>query len=329
MANYNLWDDGGKNGESVIPPNSEKYEDDFIDVTNGRNEFGDGNPEPISEEEMVRKHRRKVNGINTVIALAINCAPIINKVLISKKKGTVLHIKKEIISAVVLSSPSVLLTVDDLFLKGKLQTNDNFRETVKHVRNVTTIVSLYGPVYGSVQESIYRNKNKRNFQENTMPARKSILTGEIMLKAVGLISPYIVNEICDKSLSTKEKLHSIIPIGVFGTMIRDVMSLNPNTAKIYEKSSMILRLGSIGTDLVGGAVISGNSNNNKVQKGFSAVSNILNTAMSLTGVNNNNGGPGYSWSGNNGNSWNGYGGGNNGRFNNGNYNPRGGGWNMN
>ena len=251
--------------------------------------------------EEARLHKCKVKSDFLVIGASVitNGIPILVDNINRKRQGLPPTVQKDrLVKFGVNSAVPLLMLVDDVFLKGKIQK----KIPLSDVRNVVNIVSAYPNTHKVINATI-----DNNFRKSTGRAKIDVDKArnvELVLDLTNIVTPYIASKMTDDSLNFVEKVKSAVPVPIVGFMVKKICNLNPNLRRAYDNGSTLVRIASGATKSLGSAMRS--NPNSTVGKATSTLGDILDTVSDLTGVNRGGGFGGGNYYGGGRSSWSGF-----------------------
>lgn len=231
---------------------------------------------PVDTSILERKRKVKTDVLSLIATGIINGAPILIDSLKHKKENLPYKTdSRSLIRFGVSMALPAIQAIDTIAFNGKLQNTLEERSPVKlsDIRNVVNIVQAYPATHRAL----------KNFMSNVQAEHTGAQQIEIadhlkrdtILGCINTVSPYVIDKFCDNNMTFAEKCSSIIPIKIFGGMIRKIASTNPKLQQAYDVTTSIVRVADIGNKTLSTAI----RPNSGVRTG---ASNTLGSILDLT-----------------------------------------------
>ena len=229
-----------------------------------------------------RKRKIKSDVLTTLSAAAINLTPIIIDNIKHRKDPVPYRQNKSDIIRFGLSMliPSFQL-FDTVALGGKIQNKISEKTPFKlsDIGNVVNLIQAY-PSTHKVIVNYFSNVSKQaNGQQqvitNDHTKRDAIFT------CANLISPYIMNKMSDDRYTVIERFSSIIPIKMFGGLVRKFAGTNPTLQNAYSMATTCLQVADFGNKKFNTAVRSNNGMNSNKANVFGTILDVAQDAMGM------------------------------------------------
>ena len=229
-----------------------------------------------------RKKQIKSDIFTTIATGLINGAPMIIDALKHRKDATPYKIQKsELVKFGVSMVMPTLQLVDTVALKGKIRTTleEKTPITLNDIRNVVNVVQAYPSTHKALT-NFMSNVQAQSAGKQQIEIQPTIKRDAI-LSCINTISPYVVDKFCDNSMTFVEKCSAVIPIKLFGGLVRKFVSTNPKLQQGYEVLTSTVRVLDYGNKTLGSAV---RSNSNMRTGAVNTLGNVLDIVQDATGM---------------------------------------------
>lgn len=233
-------------------------------------------------EKEQRKRKIKSDVFSLIASGVINGAPIVidaikhRKDIVPYKTNT-----KDLVKFGVSMVLPAIQAVDTLALKGKIQNTIAEKTPFKFddIRNVVNIVQAYPATHAAVKNFMSNVQAQSNgqIQVETNPNVKR----DAILGCLNTVSPYVVDKFCDPNTTFVEKCSSIIPLKIFGGLVRKIVSTNPKLQQAYDVTTSLVRVADYGNKTLGSAV---RSNSNMKTGAANTLGALLDVVQDATGM---------------------------------------------
>lgn len=211
-------------------------------------------------EEIERKKLMKTNIYSFITTGIINSVPIVIDSIKQKKTSGVTNVSKnsiiKLVSSLVIPAISVIdSTVLNNKIDNTLRTKAGFR--LSDVRNVVNIVQSYPSTHSVITNYVtnIKEQSKGHPTVELLPAVKK----DAIVTNLTTIAPYIVDKFTDSNLSFAEKCSAVLPIKIFGGMVKRFASTDPRLQAGYNVLTSAVNVVDFTNKTMGSAVRSNNS----------------------------------------------------------------------
>lgn len=211
-------------------------------------------------EEIERKKLMKTNIYSFITTGIINTVPIIIDSIKQKKTTGVTKVSKnsiiKLVSSLVVPAISVIdSTVLNNKIDNTLKTKVGFR--LSDVRNVVNIVQSYPSTHNVITNYVtnIKEQSKGHPTVELLPVVKR----DAIVTNLTTIAPYIVDKFTDSNLTFVEKCSAVIPIKIFGGLVKRFVSTNPKLQAGYNVLTSAVNVVDFTNKTMGSAVRSNNS----------------------------------------------------------------------
>lgn len=240
----------------------------------------------IDPEKAEKKHRIKSDVFSLVATGVINGLPIVIDAIKNKKNNVPYKVDKQ--SAIKFGVSMILPTikaVDTIALNGKIQTTIETKTPFKFsdIQNVANIVQAYPSTHRALTQFM-SNVQAQSTGKAQVTANKDV-TRDAILGCLNTVSPYVVDKFCDDNMTFVEKCSSVIPIKIFGGLVRKFVSTNPKLQQGYDMITSVVRVADYGNKTLSTAV---RSNSNMRNNASNTLGSVLDVVQDLTGMTRGN-----------------------------------------
>lgn len=262
-----------------------------------RADFNSGNEPAYTFEEStgvqnnnaelaIRKHKIKTDVVSTIVTGLLNAAPIVIDTF--KHRNDPVPYKPQKSDFVRLGVSMIMPTVqlvDTVAFKGKLQNTIEEKTPFKmgDIRNVVNIVQAYPATHKALGNFMNNVQAQSNGKQQVVTSANT--TRDAVIGCINTISPYVVDKFCDENKTFVEKCSSIIPLKIFGGLVRKLVSTNPKLQQGYDVATSLVRVADYGNKTLGSAV---RSNSNMRTGAANTLGTILDVVQDATGMTRGN-----------------------------------------
>lgn len=232
----------------------------------------------------LRKREVKTDVASAIISVGISSIPMIYSYFKSKKSPVKYQpTGKDFARIGLFNLIPIIKVVDSALLNGKISNLIAEKTSFKFndVRNVVSLCYAYKPFYNVLMGSL-ENSNRRMSNEQVLPKNKYDILNA-WLSGINLVAPYVVYKFTDENMSFSQKCSSIVPIGVLGSWVRKLCMTNPKAQQAYDVAGSLVKVVSLGNNSLSSAIRP--QQGSALNKGSTAINNVLNIASDLMGVN--------------------------------------------
>lgn len=264
-----------------------------------------GNPNVESDVDVLRKRKIKSDVGSTIATFGINALPIIIDALKHRKDPTPYRINRS--DAIRLGVAMVMPTVqmlDTVCNHGKLQAAIEEKTPFKmsDIRNVVNVVQAYPAVHRTLTNFMGNVSREANGKQKITESEH--VKRDTYLGCATTIAPYIIDKFSDETMSFTEKVSSVIPIKMFGGLVRRFADSNPTARRLYDATTAIVNVASVGNREFNNLAVK--SNHGQMRSTQNTLGSVIDVVQDLTGMSRGNIGGGYGdYYGRNGSRWGG------------------------
>ena len=199
----------------------------------------------------------------------------------------------------------IIKAVDTIAFHGALQNKiaEKTSFSLNDVRNIVNFISLYQPLH-TVTVNYMENINRQQKQQQAVPLSGGIKTATF-LSIANLVTPFVVDKFTDTDLTFSQRFASVMPVKMFGGIVRKIACTNPKVAQMYDVANAAVKVASFGNNTLSNAVRP--TQGSTLNKTSNAISGILDFASDVMGMSRGNVNSPYVYNYNNGygqNGWN-------------------------
>lgn len=243
-------------------------------------------PNDVDLNKAERKRKIKTDVISLVATGVINGIPIVIDAIKNRKNNVPYKVDKR--DAIKLGMSMILPTikaVDTIALNGKIQTTIETKTPFKFsdIQNVANIIQAYPSTHRALTQFMSNVQAQSTGKQQI--AGNSEVTRDAILGCINTVSPYVVDKFCDDNMTFVEKCSSIIPIKIFGGLVRKLASTNPKLQHGYDVLTGIVRATDFGNKTLSTAI---RSNSNMRTGASNTLGSVLDVVQDLTGMTRGN-----------------------------------------
>lgn len=236
-----------------------------------------------SPEVAARKRKVKSDILCVAATGLINAIPMISDGIKHKKDPTPHRVKK---GDLIRFGASLILptiqAVDTIIFKEKLQTTLAEKTPVKFsdVRNVINLTLAY-PSTHRVVSDFMSNVSRQTTGQQQVSISKDYKSN-MLLSCATLFAPYITDRLTDDRLSFVERCSSVIPIKMFGGLVKKVVTIDPRLQRGYDVATSALRVAEFGNRQFSSAVRSNHGMRTGAANTLGSILDIAQDAMGMS-----------------------------------------------
>lgn len=233
-----------------------------------------------------RKRKIKSDVFSLIASGVINGIPIAIDAL-KHRKDVVPHKveKRDLVKFGVSMIMPAVQVIDTVVLKNKIQNSIEEKTPFKFgdIRNVANIIQAYPATHSAIKNfmSNVQKQSTGQIQVETNPNVKR----DAVLGCLNTISPYVIDKFCDPSATFVEKCSSVIPLKIFGGLVRKFASTSPKLQQVYDVGTSLVRVADYGNKTLGSAV---RANSNMRTGAVNTLGTLLDVVQDATGMTRGN-----------------------------------------
>ena len=264
-----------------------------------------GNPNVGVEVDVLRKRKIKSDVGSVIATFGINALPIIIETIKHKKDPTPYRINKS--DAVRLGVAMVMPTIqmlDTVCNGGKIQAKIEEKTPFKmsDIRNVVNIIQAYPSAHRTLTNFMGNVSREANGKQRI--SESDHVKRDTWLGCSTIVAPYIIDKFSDETMTFSEKVSSIIPIKMFGGLVRRFADSNPTARRIYDATTAIVNVANVGNREFNNLAVK--SNHGQMKSSQNTLGSVLDVVQDLTGMSRGRINGGYDdYYGRNGSRWGG------------------------
>jgi hypothetical protein len=273
----------GEDGTSYV--NEQYHDGDFRATVYDADDLEQHGSAVNNEEELKLERKRKIKSdILTVLAsAAINLTPIIiDNIKHRKDPVPYRQNKPDVLRFGISMVVPTLQLVDTVAFNSKLQTTLKSKTpfSLSDVNNAVNLIQTYPSTHKCVVN--YLSNVSRQSAGQQQVITNDTTKRDAWFTCLNLISPYIMNKMSDDRLNVVERFASIIPIKMFGNLVRKFASTNPTLQNVYNMTTTCLQVADFGNKKINTAVRSNNGMNTAGTNTLSAILDVAQDAMGMS-----------------------------------------------
>lgn len=233
--------------------------------------------------QIERKRKIKSDIFTVAAAAVINASPIVIE-SIKHRKDSVPYkqTKSDIVRfGMSLIMPTIQL-LDTVLLNGKIQNTIKEKTPFKFsdINNVVNLVAAYPSTHTVVQNFFSNVSRQQNGQQQV--AIDDTSKRDAFVACATLVSPYVMEKMADERYTFVEKVSNVLPIKIFGGLVRRVASTNPTLQNGYNMVTTCLQVADFGNKKFNTAVRSNNGMRTNPSNTFSTILDVAQDAMGMS-----------------------------------------------
>ena len=240
----------------------------------------------LENKKRERRHKIKSDIFSLVSTAAINSIPLIIDSIKHRKDPTPYKCKK---SDVFRLGASVILPAvqafDTIALNCKIQ--DTIKEktpfTFGDIRNVVNVIQAYPSTHTVLRNYFSNISRQANGEQQVIVDDTS--KRDMFITMASTISPYLVDKMTDDRYSVMERFSSILPMKMFGGLVRKFVSTDPKLQHGYDLVTGCIRVADFSNNTFNKAIRSNNGMRNNQTNSFST---IIDAMQDITGMSRGN-----------------------------------------
>lgn len=233
-----------------------------------------------------KKHKIKSDVFSLIASAAINALPMVLETVKHRKDPTPYKCKKSDVfrfgTSLILPSIQV---IDTVALNCKIQNTIKEKTPFSFgdIRNVVNVVQSY-PSTHTVLKNYFSNISRQaNGEQQVIVDDTS--KRDMFVSLANTISPYIVDKMTDDRFSVMERFSSILPMKMFGGLVRKFVSTDPKLQQGYDLVTGCIRVADFSNNTFNKAIRSNNGMRNNQSNSFST---IIDAMQDITGMTRGN-----------------------------------------
>lgn len=239
-----------------------------------------------AEKLRLKKQKTKSDVLSLIASAAINAAPMVFDAIKHRHDPTPHKQKKSDLVkfgiSMILPSLQVIDTVAlDCKIQNKIKEKTPF--TLSDIRNVVNVVQSYPSTHRVLSDYFSNVSRQANGQQQIIIDDSS--KRDMFLSIANVVSPYIMDKMSDDRYSMLERFSSIIPIKMFGGLVRKLAGTNPKLQQGYNVLTTCLTVADFGNKSLNKAV---RSNNGMRSGQNNSLGTFLDVMQDFTGMNRGN-----------------------------------------
>ena len=252
-------------------------------------EYGEEYSVNLEDEEAKLEKKRKIKSdLFTMIAAGVvNAIPIALDYFKHRKDPVPYKTnRRDLVKLGISMVLPTIQTIDTAVLDSKIQRSVEEKTpfTLSDVRNVVNVCQAY-PSTSKALKNFMNNASRQSVGQQAVPV-DSNTKRDAIVSCVNVIAPYIANKFSNDQLTFVEKCASVIPLKIFGGMVKRVASLNPKTRQVYEVVTNAVKVVDFGNKTLINNVV--RSSNGMRQGPANQINSALDFFQDITGMNRGN-----------------------------------------
>ena len=233
-----------------------------------------------------KKHKIKSDVFSLIASAAINALPMVLETVKHRKDPTPYKCKKSDVfrfgTSLILPSIQVL---DTVALNCKIQNTIKEKTpfTFGDIRNVVNVVQSYPSTHTVLRNYFSNISRQANGEQQVIVDDTS--KRDMFVSLANTISPYIVDKMTDDRFSVMERFSSILPMKMFGGLVRKFVSTDPKLQQGYNLVTGCIRVADFSNNTFNKAIRSNNGMRNNQSNSFST---IIDAMQDITGMTRGN-----------------------------------------
>ncbi len=233
-----------------------------------------------------KKHKIKSDVFSLIASAAINALPMVLETIKHRKDPTPYKCKKSDVfrfgTSLILPSIQVL---DTVALNCKIQNTIKEKTpfTFGDIRNVVNVVQSYPSTHTVLRNYFSNISRQANGEQQVIVDDTS--KRDMFVSLANTISPYIVDKMTDDRFSVMERFSSILPMKMFGGLVRKFVSTDPKLQQGYDLVTGCIRVADFSNNTFNKAIRSNNGMRNNQSNSFST---IIDAMQDITGMTRGN-----------------------------------------
>ena len=233
-----------------------------------------------------KKHKIKSDVFSLIASAAINALPMVLETVKHRKDPVPYKCKKSDVfrfgTSLILPSIQVL---DTVALNCKIQNTIKEKTpfTFGDIRNVINVVQSYPSTHTVLRNYFSNISRQANGEQQVIVDDTS--KRDMFVSIANTISPYIVDKMTDDRFSVMERFSSILPMKMFGGLVRKFVSTDPKLQQGYNLVTGCIRVADFSNNTFNKAIRSNNGMRNNQSNSFST---IIDAMQDITGMTRGN-----------------------------------------
>ena len=238
--------------------------------------FGTDKVNEEAEKQRERKQKIKSDTFSLAASAIINLLPMVIDTVKHRKDPTPYKQNK---SDIVRFGISMILPtiqfVDTVALNGKIQDTIKTKTpfTLGDIRNVVNVVQAYPSTHKVIKDYFSNVSRQANGQQQIITDDYS--KRNMFINLANTVSPYIMDKMADDRYTMLERLSSIIPIKMFGGLVRKFASTDPKLQHGYDLVTTCIKVADYSNKSFNTAIRSNNGMRTGPANSFGTVIDVL------------------------------------------------------